>query len=339
VTHSHLTGVTRNPWHTGRTPGGSSGGAVVAAALGLGHFHMGTDGAGSIRIPASFSGAFGIMPGVGRVPAFPASPFGVLARLGPLTRCVEDAALMLQIIAAPDARDAAHAGAAVPDYPASLNTGIRGLRIGWSATLGFVDKLQPAVRAACEAAARRLTEFGAIVEEADPGFTREQAEKPLRAMWDAGCAAIVNNVPEAMRAQMDPGLLRVAARGRELAATDLLEAMAARAALYETMRRYHERYDLLLTPTMPITALEAGRELPASGDFGPEWFDWSPYTWPFNVTGQPGASVPAGLDAAGLPIGLQIIGRMRDEPTVLRAARAVEILQGFAQLNAPVVRH
>ena len=338
VTHARLTGITRNPWHTARTPGGSSGGAAVAAALGLGHFHMGTDGAGSIRIPASFTGAFGIMPGVGRVPAFPASPFGVLARLGPLARCVEDGAMMLQIIAAADTRDPAHAAAPVPDFPQALSGGIRGLRIGFSATLGFVDKLDPAVRAACAAAAKRLTEFGAVVEDADPGFAREEAEKPLRTLWDAGCAFIVNSVPQASRAQMDPGLLRVAERGRQFSATDLLEALSARAALCETMRRYHERYDVLLSPTMPITAFEVGQELPASGHFGPEWFDWSPYTWPFNVTGQPGASVPVGLDGDGLPIGLQIIGRMREEATVLRVARAVELLQGFAPLGAPVVK-
>ncbi len=172
VTHSKLTGVTRNPWNLGRTPGGSSGGAAAAAALGIGSFHIGTDGAGSIRIPCAFSGLFGIMPGVGRVPAFPASPFGLLARLGPMTRRVDDAALMLRIMARPDARDIYHDGAEPPDYAAAATAGIRGLRIGWSATLGWVERLDPAIRAMTAAMAARLTEFGAIVEEVDPGFTR-----------------------------------------------------------------------------------------------------------------------------------------------------------------------
>ncbi len=333
VTHSKLTGITRNPWNRARTPGGSSGGAAAAAALGIGSFHIGTDGAGSIRIPSAFSGLFGIMPGVGRVPAYPASPFGLLARLGPMTRRVDDGALMLGIMARPDARDIYHDGAEPPDYAAVTASGIRGLRIGWSATLGWVDRLDPAIRAATAAIAARLTEFGAIVEEVDPGFTRDEARRPLKALWDAGCAQVLKGVPEAKREDVDAGFRRCAAAGDRLAATDVLQAMADRAALYETMRRFHERYDLLLTPTMPVTAIEAGVEVPRDGSFGAEWFDWSPYTWPFNVTGQPAASVPVGLAPDGLPIGLQIVGPKGREDLVLRVAKGVELLADFPLLD------
>jgi len=334
VTHSRLSGITRNPWNTSRTPGGSSGGAAAAAALGIGSFHVGTDGAGSIRIPAAFSGLFGIMPPVGRVPAYPASPFGVLARVGPLTRKADDGALMLKIMAGTDTRDIAHDGHNPPDYAAALTKGLRGLRIGWSPTLGFVDKLHPDVLAATEKAARRLTEFGALVSDADPGFSREAAYGPLRVLWNAGCALILRAIPAEKHADIDSGFMACAFAGQKLSAIDVLQAMIDRSALYETMRLYHERFDVLLTPQMPTTAIEAGVEVPRDGSFGDQWFNWSPYTWPFNVTGQPGASVPVGLASDGLPIGLQIIGPPHREDLVLRVAKGVELLSDFPMLDA-----
>ncbi len=339
VTHSRLTGVTRNPWRTDRTPGGSSGGAAAAAALGIGHFHVGTDGAGSIRIPSSFTGLVGLMPGVGRVPAYPASPFGLLARIGPMARRVQDAALMARIMAAPDRRDIANLGAPTPDYVAEIDKGLRGKRIAFSLDLGYVAGLSPEVAAACAAIAARLTEFGAIVEEASPGFGRDDAYRPLRVFWDAACAVILKGVPEEKHRDIDEGFRRCAAEGLRHTAVDVIEAITARAALYEVMRGFHERHDLLLTPTMPVTAIEAGLETPRDGSFGAEWFDWSPYTWPFNVTGQPGASVPIGLDSAGLPIGLQIVGPHGGEADVLRCARGIEALAAFPLLSEPVIRH
>jgi aspartyl-tRNA(Asn)/glutamyl-tRNA(Gln) amidotransferase subunit A len=333
ATHCKLTGITRNPWNTSRTPGGSSGGAAAAAALGIGSFHVGSDGAGSIRIPCAFTGLFGIMPGIGRVPAYPASPFGVLARLGPITRKVEDGALMLRIMAGADSRDIFHDGQAAPVYSAELGKGLRGLRIGWSPTLGFVDRLHPDVLAATEKAAQRLTEFGAIVEEADPGFSREAAYGPLRILWDAGCAQTLKIIPKDKHGDIDKGFMACAIAGQRLSATDVLQAMMDRAALYEVMRFYHQRFDVLLTPQMPTTAIEAGLEVPRDGSFGDQWFNWSPYTWPFNVTGQPGASVPVGLANDGLPVGLQIIGPPHREDLVLRVAKGVEMLTGFPLLE------
>jgi aspartyl-tRNA(Asn)/glutamyl-tRNA(Gln) amidotransferase subunit A len=149
----------------------------------------------------------------------------------------------------------------------------------------------------------------------------------------------MNGVPAEKHREVDERFVACAERGRQRSATDVLQALADRAALHDRMRRFHERHDLLITPTMPITAFEAGRDMPASGDFDGEWFGWSPYTWPFNVTGQPGASVPVGLDADGLPIGLQIIGPQGAEALVLRAARCVEALAAFPLLSEPVIRH
>jgi aspartyl-tRNA(Asn)/glutamyl-tRNA(Gln) amidotransferase subunit A len=333
VCHSPLTGVTRNPWKLDRTTGGSSGGAAAAALLNLGQLHLGTDGAGSIRIPSAFTGVFGIKPSYGRVPAYPASPFGVLAHTGPLTRTVGDAARMLSVIGQPDPRDMTAWNTPAPDFRIGLEDGVAGLRIAWSPRLGYVEKLDPQVEAAAARAAQVFADLGAIVEPADPGLpdTREQ----IRAFWGAISATIVDGIPRERRADLDPDFRRLAEEARRYTLADYVAAYQGRAELAETMRRFHERYDLLLTPQMPIGALEAGRVTPADGSFGDEWINWSPYTYPFNLTQQPAASVPCGFTADGLPIGLQIVGPFRGGRLVLRAARAFESARPFATIDAP----
>ncbi len=168
VCHSPLTGITRNPWNPDYTPGGSTGGGAVAALLGLGVLHLGTDGAGSLRIPAAFTGVFGFKPSYGLVPAYPPSALNVLAHQGPITRKVADAAAMLSVIAQPDARDMTAWNTPAPDFSAGLDAGVRGLRVAFSARLGQDFKLDPEIEAAACKAARALEEQGAIVEEADP---------------------------------------------------------------------------------------------------------------------------------------------------------------------------
>src|SRR3954452_17772302 len=202
--HSPLTGITRNPWKLDRTTGGSSGGAAAAALLNLGHLHIGTDGAGSIRIPPPFTGVFGIKPSYGRVAAYPASPFSILAHVGPLTRTVEDAALMLNIIGGPDERDMTAWNTPTPDY-LGINDGIRGLRVAWSPKLGYFKKLHPEVEAAATKAAQSFADMGAIVEEAEPGFA--DPYEMIMTLWGAVSAMIVNAAPESDRKKMDPGFL------------------------------------------------------------------------------------------------------------------------------------
>jgi aspartyl-tRNA(Asn)/glutamyl-tRNA(Gln) amidotransferase subunit A len=333
VCHSPLTGITRNPWHRDRTTGGSSGGAAAAALLNLGVLHLGTDGAGSIRIPAAFTGVFGIKPSYGRVPAFPASPFGVLAHQGPLARTVADAALMLSVIAGPDLRDATAWNAPAPDFADGLDGGVRGLRVAWSPRLGYVKTLDAEVEATTANAARVFEELGAKVEAVDPGFAEPIGI--LDAIWLGVSASIVAAVPEAQRGEMDPGLRRMAEQGARVTLADYLAAHGRRAALTEHMRRFHERYDLLLTPQMPLPAFEVGRVTPADGRFGDDWINWSPYTYPFNLTGQPAASVPCGFSSDGLPVALQIVGGPRNDALVLRAARAFEQARPFKTLREP----
>ena len=322
VCHSPLTGITRNPWNAEHTPGGSTGGGTVAAALGLGVLHLGTDGAGSLRIPAAFSGVFGMKPSFGQVPVYPASMLNVLSHQGPVTRTVADAALMLSVIAGPDMRDMAGWNTPAPDFNAGIDDGVHGLRVALSLRLGHVKGLDPDIAAGVRRAARALEEQGAIVEEADPPL--ERALDTIRAMWWPVATAIVDTVAPERRGTMDPGFLAIAERGRRYSVGDYLAAYAARADLHNAMLGFHMRHDLLLTPTMPVTALKVGREMPDEGGFGDDWLNWSPYTYPFNLTQQPAASVPCGLARNGLPMGAQIVGSLRSDKLVLRAARAIE---------------
>jgi aspartyl-tRNA(Asn)/glutamyl-tRNA(Gln) amidotransferase subunit A len=322
VCHSPLTGITRNPWSPDYTPGGSTGGGAVAASLGLGVLHLGTDGAGSLRIPAAFTGVFGMKPSFGRVPVYPALMLNVLSHQGPITRTVADAATMLSVIAQPDGRDMAAWNTPAPDFNAGLNDGVRGLRVAFSARLGQDFALDPEIEAASRKAARVLQEQGAVVEEADPPL--ERTREMIQAMWWPVMTALVDAVAPGRRADIDPGILALAERGRRFTVGDYLTAYTARAELHNAMRRFHERYDLLLNPTMPITALKVGLETPDDGNFGDDWSGWSPYSYPFNLTQQPAASVPSGLARNGLPMGVQIVGPLAADQTVLRAARALE---------------
>jgi aspartyl-tRNA(Asn)/glutamyl-tRNA(Gln) amidotransferase subunit A len=321
--HSPLTGITRNPWSPDHTPGGSTGGGAVAALLDLGVLHLGTDGAGSLRIPAAFTGVFGFKPSYGRVPAYPASPFSVLAHQGPIARRVADAAVMLSVISGPDVRDMTAWNTPAPDFTEGLDIGVRGLRVAFSARPGSAAVRAPEIEMAAQKAARVLEAEGAIVEAAEPPI--ERALDVIRAMWWPVAATIVDAVAEIERGGMDAGLRRNADRGRPTPlASYLAAANSGRAELYNAMVRFHERYDLLLTPTMPVTALKAGQEMPEQGAFGDDWLNWSPYTYPFNLTQQPAGSVPSGLARNGLPMGVQVVAPPRRDDLVLRAALVIE---------------
>lgn len=321
MTDSPLTGITRNPWDPSRTAGGSSGGAAVAAACGMAALNIGTDGGGSIRMPAGFCGIVGLKPTFGVVPAWPLSVFGTVAHLGPMTRTVADAALMLDVIAASDHRDW-HAVPVRIDASRGLEDGVRGLRIAYSATLGYAD-VDPEVAALVARAAASFEELGAHVEHVDPGF--DDPDATFRRHWFPSAAYAVAQVPEERRATMDPGLLEIAEQGAAMTLQEHLAAVQDRGALGLLMNRFHQTYDLLLTPTLPIPAFAADpAERPASFPTDADWPRWTPFTYPFNLTQQPAASVPCGLTADGLPVGLQIVGPKFADALVLRAARAYE---------------
>ena len=320
VTDSPLTGVTRNPWNKAKTPGGSSGGAAAAVAAGMGPLAVGTDGGGSIRIPCGFSGLFGIKASFGRVPAWPLSPFGTVAHVGPMTRSVTDAALMLNVLAQPDARDW-HALPYEPrDWRTGLEQGIADLRIAYSPNLGYA-KVEPEVASIVKAAVCVFEELGAKVEERNPGF--EDPAPLFMTHWFSGAAFLLKGIPKEKHKLIDPGLVEMAEQGEKITAHALLDAQLKRGALGAHMNLFHRDYDLLVTPTLAIPAFDAGKEV-ADKMLQSRWTDWTPFTFPFNLTQQPAASIPCGLTKAGLPVGLQLVGPRYADALVLRAARAFE---------------
>jgi aspartyl-tRNA(Asn)/glutamyl-tRNA(Gln) amidotransferase subunit A len=326
VTDSPLTGITRNPWNKAKTPGGSSGGAAAAVASGMGPLAIGTDGGGSIRIPCSFTGLFGIKPSFGRVPAWPLSPFGTVAHIGPITRTVADAALMLNVLALPDARDWHGLPYDARDYRMGLEQGVRGLRIAFSPDLGYA-KVDAEVAALVRAAVKTFEELGAKVEEKNPGF--ENADPIFRTHWFSGAAFLLKDLSAEKRKMIDPGLLEVAAQGARITAFEILDAQMKRGALGTHMNLFHRDYDLLVTPTLSVAAFDVGLEFPAT-EKNERWTDWTPFSYPFNLTQQPAASIPCGATKAGLPVGLQIVGPRYADALVLRAARAFESARPIA---------
>jgi len=334
ATHNLLFGPTRNPWNLGRTPGGSSGGASAAAAAGLGPLHVGTDGGGSIRIPASFAGIYGLKASFGRIPAYPPSGAWSLSHIGPMTRTVADAALMLQVAAGPDERDQTSLPAAPVDYVKALAGGVKGLRVAWSADLGFADVVDPEVRDLCAKGASAFREVGCRVEAVDPGWP-----SPLDCWSQLFGGGIATRLAPYLdrKSEIDPGLYRIIETTLKNPPTKYVQAWFDRLAWWEHPRRLFEKYDLLLTPTIACPPFAIGLDNPTeiAGKSVPP-YAWIPFTFPFNMTGQPAASVPCGFTKDGLPVGLQIVGRRFDDATVLRASAAFERVRPWARHRPPL---
>jgi aspartyl-tRNA(Asn)/glutamyl-tRNA(Gln) amidotransferase subunit A len=325
---SPLTGTTRNPWNLSTTPGGSSGGSSAALAAGYAPLSVGTDGGGSVRIPASFTGTVALKPSFGRVPAFPISPFGTLAHIGPMTRSVEDAALLMNVIARPDSRDWYAHEPDRRDHTSRLGEPLKGKRIALSLTLGFAETLDFEVEQAVREAARALADQGAIVEEADPPGGDPSAI--FRTLWWGAAGQYLGGLPPENFEVLDPALQIMVRSGLEYTAADVFKANLDRGAYGSGMRQFMERYDALLTPATAVPAFAVDRIAPGPQDDHWLWMKWTPFTWPFNLTQQPAAVIPCGKTSGGLPIGLQIAGRMFDDTGVLSVASAAEkILGGF----------
>ncbi|MDB5824726.1 MAG: Amidase [Herminiimonas sp.] len=333
VGDSPLYGITRNPWDTRMTTGGSSAGAGAAAALNLGVMHVGMDSAGSIRIPSAFCGVFGLKPSHGRVPSYPPLPFALISDVGPMTRTVRDAALMLTVMADPDARDIWGLQTPSPDYRVGLQDGVGGLRMAWSPRLGFVEKIDPEVEQIAAHAARAFEELGAVVEQTDPDW--KDPIDTIRTIWRVGSWSELSSVPQEQRGDCDPGLIAFADGAGNITATDFINEANGRTPLFRTMADFHRRYDVLLTPTVATSAFEAGHNTPPDGRFGDEWFKWAPYSYPFDLTLQPAATVPCGFTKSGLPVGLQIVAAYLRDDLVLKAARAFESIRPWATISVP----
>lgn len=325
VTDSKLFGITRNPWDIHKTPGGSSGGGTAAEAVGIGNIALGTDGAGSVRIPCSFTGLFGLKPTFARVPLYPPSSQGTLSNAGPMTRTVRDAAMMMNVIARPDPRDFY----SIPtddkeDYLKGLDKGIKGLRVAYSPDLGFVEKnkIDPEVAQAVADAAKLFKKLGAKVVEASPKLNGLDPRDIENVHWTGNCSVLVAGFPPEKQALMDPGLLRAAEHGSRHPLATYIRAGNQRQTLGVLFNLFFEDFDLLLTPTMPMPAFNVGEPAAWGGD-GVD-IGWTPFTLTFNLTRQPAATIPCGTTKAGLPIGLQIVGPHYADARVLRAAAAFE---------------
>ncbi|MEH1962896.1 MAG: amidase [Nostoc sp.] len=337
VTDSALTGITRNPWNRDLTPGGSSGGAAVAAALGMGTLHLGTDGGGSSRSPAALTGVFGLKPTFGRIAGYPSAHTGTLFHIGVLVRTVTDAAVMMNVIAHPDVRDWYALSDDKQDYTFDLDKGVAGLRIAYSPNFGYAD-VEPEVAALVKAAVDIFAKLDAVVEEVDPGFANPRSI--FQTLWQAGAAKLLRGFSPEQQAVIEEGLLLIAKEGDRITLAEYLSAQDAREALGRQMQRFHENYDLLITPTLPTVAFPVGQNRPQSSIENPQR-DWAPFTYPFNLTQQPAASVPCGFTTNGLPVGMQIVAAKYRDLLVLQAAKAYESVSPFImplELNRNVLK-
>jgi aspartyl-tRNA(Asn)/glutamyl-tRNA(Gln) amidotransferase subunit A len=248
---------------------------------------------------------------------------GLLAHLGPMARTVADAALMLTVLSEPDHRDPYALPPEKTDWCDGIEDGVRGWRIAYSPTLGYA-KVDAEIADAVTKAVRQFETLGAIVEEVGAIFPSPRAA--LFTLWAAGAAKLLDGYSRDKQALVDPGLVATAVDGARISIVDYLGADLVRTELGQQMAAFHQKHDLLLTPMMPIPALPVGQDLndPATER---HWIDWSPFSYPFNITRQPAASIPCGLTRTGLPIGLQIVGPLYADARVLRAARAFETTQ------------
>ena len=307
VTDSPLTGITRNPWNPERTPGGSSGGAVAAVATGIGPLATGGDGGGSIRIPCGFTGVYGLKTSYGLVPSFP-SPLGTMSVAGPIGRSVRDCAVMLRVASEPDPRDPFALPYRDVDYLGGIEGGVAGRRIAVSHNLGF-QPCEPAVAQAFAAATQVFSELGAIVEEVELDLS--WAREAMDVIWRAGFAEILSSVPADHLKLVEPALLETAISAGTLSARTLQRAHQDRIRLTQQMQDFHQRYDLLLTPTLPIAAFEAGKLTPDPVRY-PKWFDWDTLHLAVQHDPAAGGLVPMRVDRR------RLAGRPADRGTGLQ---------------------
>ena len=321
VGDSPLTGITRHPWNLAKTPGGSSAGAAASVAAGITPFALGTDGGGSVRIPCCFTGLAGIKAHFGRVPVWPTSATPTLAHVGPIARNVGDAALLLTAIGGYDPRDPFSISAAMPDLLGPCRASVADLRIAYSNTLGYA-RPDTDVAAIVAGAAHTFEELGCAVEKVDKVFERDPADL-WTAEFYAGVGTRLRSFVQTQRDLLDPAVAEVLDAALSQDMRDYYEKVFERYAFRDKVRAFFETYDLLLSPVLPITSLDAGKNIPDHLQ-DRNLVSWVYYTYPFNLTGQPAATVCAGIAADGMPVGIQIVGRALGEYDVVRAAAAFE---------------
>lgn len=325
---SPVTGITHNPWKHGRNAGGSSAGAAVCTAAGIGPIHQGSDGAGSVRMPAAFCGVFGMKPSYGRIPYWPMPNNGAISHIGPLARTVADGALMLQALAGPDDRDVSSLEAVPDDYIGRLDEGIAGLRVAYSSDLGYLP-VDGEVAEPVRRAVAAFGELGCEVEEVDPGWGDPIAMEHV--LFTGTFAGMIGHQVDEWQDRLDPGLVALTRHGLRYSAADLCRAMGERLQYYDKVHAFFQRYDLLLTPSLSVAAFDATKLIPAHWEQHPwDWLRWAGFSYPFNLTWLPTATCPCGFTPDGLPVGLQIVAGRFHDLRVLQAARAFELARPWA---------
>lgn len=329
ATDNLRTGTTRNPWNPSLTPGGSSGGAAAAAAAGMGVLHIGTDGGGSIRQPASYCGVAGLKPSAGRVPNVPVGLYRSVVCTGPIARTVTDCALALSVIGCEDRRDPF--SLPTPDYGSLFEPdSLAQKKIAFFPSFGL--KVDPEVAAATAAAAAGFAELGAIVETCDVSWP--SLRDVISVIVECHKDYFVDQFPPGRRELIDPDYLDMAERGRRHTARDYLSALAGMDRFASLMGSFCQRYDAIVTPTAPILPFAVDQRKPEGFDVI-DWYELEIFLYPFSLSGQPAINVPCGLSRAGLPIGLQIVGgRMRDID-LLRIADAFQAAFPAPLLSSP----
>ena len=312
--------LARNPWDLTKTPGGSSAGAAAGVAAGYGPLHVGTDIGGSVRLPAGWCGIFALKPSFGRIPIDPPYPGRVA---GPMTRTVADAALLMRVLSQPDARDTMSLPFEAIDWP-DIERGVHGLRLGLLTDAGWGAPVEPEVRAAIEAAAEAFEAAGASVTRIDSFMTRAMAEG-IDAFWRMRSRLDIAALPDERRAKVLPFIVDWARGGANLSGEQVFRGFSQMGAMRDAACRACAPFDAVLSPTAPMPAFAAELPCPTNDPALP--FEHIAFTLPFNMSEQPAASINAGYTAAGLPIGLQIIGQRHHDLGVLRVARAWERLR------------
>ena len=330
---SPLTGISHNPWKHGYNAGGSSTGAAICAAAGIGPIHQGSDGAGSIRMPSAFCGIYGLKPSYGRVPYGRHANNSHTSHIGPMTRTVGDAALMLRAMAGPDDRDQASLEAPPADYVGQLDNGIKGLRVAYSPDLGNLP-VDGEVAEVVAAAVRAFATAGVEIDLVDLDWGDHHDMELV--LWSVMIAGRVGPLLDEWEDRMDPGMVACARDGLGHSGADYFKTQMRRHELYAKVQRFFEDYDLLLTPSLSVAAFPVDLIIPEHWEQHPwDWIRWAGFSYPFNLTWLPAASCPCGFTPAGLPVGLQIVAGRFQDLRVLQASRAFEQILPWTDKRPP----